>query len=789
LERDVPKDIVEGSKWIEKAAEQGYSGTGTSSFSLYSWPAVLLGVLIIGALLGVIIELRRRAGISGQRLMGLAPALIRALGVMLAIPAIGFGVSFWIISFINADLAKDGIPPYQTICALPDVLADPDWQAACDEFSQIQLLGDASILAAVIAVGVLALYLLASVVAGKNRSRIALIFPPLVGFSLLAVSISVLLQGGILTYAAYIGEVYAIERVHFFIIGGIGLGALIASIKLISVSFTYGKKLTTPVFGKSLNETTAPTLFGFVRELAEKLGARPPKNIVAGLEPNFFVTNCDVALIGEDKTLSGETLYVSPPLARLMTKDELAAVIGHELGHFRGEDTAYSMKFAPVYAGLGRALGVVQSEDDEGVSGLAKLPALAMLSFMYELFARNEAAISRERELKADEAGAEVSSPHSLGVALIKVALYSGLREHARENNIERLNEGKIARNLSLIFQNSAKFDVEHENLNDIIDEVLEQSIPHPTDTHPPVGSRLSALNVEASKITKQMLQVPSYAAIELFDKVAEIEEELTTLEHRFMVTLGQVNFPDEEEQEKDYVLQAAYCLAAAMVTADKKIEPDEITVAEGIGNRLFEDYDPVEFREYINHPENIPDIDDLTQIIGDVLPEEEKILILKYLKAISEVDKDVDEREAALLSKIATQWQIDENALLGDSGEIARADEAERMETRAKAIRAKHVPADPVEETVEETIWDQHNVEGVRALEQGNYVEAEDWFKSALMEAENFGPEDPRLATSLNNLAELFRIQGRYEEAADIEARAKAIAPGTHWVGRFSKD
>ena len=85
----------------------------------------------------------------------------------------------------------------------------------------------------------------------------------------------------------------------------------------------------------------------------------------------------------------------------------------------------------------------------------------------------------------------------------------------------------------------------------------------------------------------------------------------------------------------------------------------------------------------------------------------------------------------------------------------------------------AEQAATGPVEdeETVEETIWREHNVEGVRALEQSNYVEAEDWFKSALTEAEVFGPDDPRLATSLNNLAKLYRAQGKHAEAADIEA------------------
>lgn len=118
----------------------------------------------------------------------------------------------------------------------------------------------------------------------------------------------------------------------------------------------------------------APELHGFVRDLANKLGSTPPKNIVVGLEPNFFVTNADVYSLVDRQLLNDETLFVSAPLSRLMTKDELAAVIGHELGHFRGEDTVYSMKFAPVYAGMARAIGAMEFGDEEGASGLAKLP-------------------------------------------------------------------------------------------------------------------------------------------------------------------------------------------------------------------------------------------------------------------------------------------------------------------------------------------------------------------------------------------------------------------------------
>ena len=71
---------------------------------------------------------------------------------------------------------------------------------------------------------------------------------------------------------------------------------------------------------------------------------------------------------------------------------------------------------------------------------------------------------------------------------------------------------------------------------------------------------------------------------------------------------------------------------------------------------------------------------------------------------------------------------------------------------------------------------WESNNEAGMEAYRQGNYAEAERQWLSALQEAENFGPEDPRLATSLNNLGELYRAQGKYAEAEPLSRRALAI-------------
>ena len=75
-----------------------------------------------------------------------------------------------------------------------------------------------------------------------------------------------------------------------------------------------------------------------------------------------------------------------------------------------------------------------------------------------------------------------------------------------------------------------------------------------------------------------------------------------------------------------------------------------------------------------------------------------------------------------------------------------------------------------------QDTAWEKLNAVGMKALQEGRYAEAEQHWTAALKEAEKFGGQDPRLATSLNNLAELYRVQGQYAEAEPLYRRALAI-------------
>jgi Zn-dependent protease with chaperone function len=78
--------------------------------------------------------------------------------------------------------------------------------------------------------------------------------------------------------------------------------------------------------------------------------------VVVGLVDGFFVTSSDVDVQPRQERLRGRTLHLPLPALAMLDADETKAVITHELAHFAGEDTAYSTRFLPIYAGIERNL-------------------------------------------------------------------------------------------------------------------------------------------------------------------------------------------------------------------------------------------------------------------------------------------------------------------------------------------------------------------------------------------------------------------------------------------------
>ena len=73
------------------------------------------------------------------------------------------------------------------------------------------------------------------------------------------------------------------------------------------------------------------------------------------------------------------------------------------------------------------------------------------------------------------------------------------------------------------------------------------------------------------------------------------------------------------------------------------------------------------------------------------------------------------------------------------------------------------------------EARWEQYIRAGVATYQRSDYEEAVRQTKAGLKETEEFGEQDTRFATTLNNLGVHYEKQGRYGEAESLE-RALAI-------------
>src|SRR5262249_15697689 len=82
--------------------------------------------------------------------------------------------------------------------------------------------------------------------------------------------------------------------------------------------------------------------------------------------------------------------------------------------------------------------------------------------------------------------------------------------------------------------------------------------------------------------------------------------------------------------------------------------------------------------------------------------------------------------------------------------------------------------------QAVQADSWSLLTSQGSEAFQQSNYGQAERLFKQALKEAEGFGQNDLRLATSLTNLGVLYQAHGQAVKAGPLFERTVAIQTKT---------
>jgi Zn-dependent protease with chaperone function len=375
--------------------------------------------------------------------------------------------------------------------------------------------------------------------AGTDRNRMSAVFGPSARLVMLLLSGSVLVQACLLIYSLFTLEASTIGRVHFGIIIAVGLGAVYVCLALIKSAFGFFQVHPMSVRAHS---SESPALRARVNQIADQLGAGRPDNIIVGLEPNFYVTSAPVTLVGFEKDLSGTTLYVSLSLMRILSNDELNSVIGHELGHFRGSDTIYSLKFAPTYARLTQALSTL-ANGAGNASDLGRIPALAALSAYLNRFAASERSVGRERELIADQAGVSVANAKALATALLKVAIFSGNWNWLTTRHIEELGAGRTFTQLSITFTEVSKLasDIDWTDLRDSVAATIQS---HPTDTHPTFSEGLEALGLTNEHLTASDCDHPVSPSVNLVHDADELDAQLSDLEANWLTAIGAARLP-----------------------------------------------------------------------------------------------------------------------------------------------------------------------------------------------------------------------------------------------------
>ncbi len=209
------------------------------------------------------------------------------------------------------------------------------------------------------------------------------------------------------------------------IIGG-QQGMLVAfGIALAMNLFAYwnADRMVLAMYGaQPVDEGAAPQLYATIRELTQRAGLPMPKvYIIDNDQPNAFATG---------RNPQHAAVAVNTGLLKLLSPEEVAGVLSHELAHVRNRDSL-TMTMTAVIAG---AIGMLaQFAFFFGASGnrrdnpLGPIGALLIMLFAPLAATLVQLAISRTREYEADRQGSLISG-HPLWLASALGKLEEGAR-------------------------------------------------------------------------------------------------------------------------------------------------------------------------------------------------------------------------------------------------------------------------------------------------------------------------------------------------------------------------
>jgi Zn-dependent protease with chaperone function len=537
--------------------------------------------------------------------------LLSALVAALLLPLIALGAAstpFW-----TALKLRDPIAIVRAgISCLEYAGTDTRVSDVCGALDFYSILGLAAAGIGGLGLALIILVQLAAFISGRSRFLISLAFPVVTFLALICAGVLAVGQAGLAA-----GSLYAVEQMIGFqtlrLILGLGMAGLVVGLGVLWRALHMFRKADAHVIGMAVDTERAPSLHVLVDKVAGELGAPRPNNIVVGLDPTFFATSAVVHTPFDQKPLRGETLFLSLPLIRMMSQEEVTSVVGHELGHFSGADTVYSKRFAPAYRGLYEAI-IGLARQTGGAASLLSIPIQIVVLFVLATFEPAQKRINRSRELRADSLGAKAGSPEGLSSALVKLSVLSATWGEEINGLVPDVRRGRITRNLAADFVERAREKVDHDKAAELVAESLDAEVAHPTDTHPTTRVRIEKLGLDPAKFVeperfKRSLR-PESAVIPPADPVERVEEQLTDLYQKLVVQRFGVEQSGGVKTLPVYSTLLAMLLAKT-VTAHGGSEA-AVTAAEAAARQVDPDFDAASFREYCARPERIAGVERL---------------------------------------------------------------------------------------------------------------------------------------------------------------------------------
>jgi Zn-dependent protease with chaperone function len=569
-------------------------------------------------------------------------------------PVLALGVALYGLrpDIVGGDVAEAAIGASR--CAIDSVLRR---EMDCAAPLAFGWLGAGAVATLVLVILVLVVNRLAAWFLGTHRELLAIGFTPY-AFA----NIPAILGVGLANMALVGGSAYLAAH-HWFnadasiLLGVLAVSALGLFWVMLSQGLAFFRTPKTFAAARPISLHEQPRLGLLIRDVAKRTESRMPDNVILGLEPTFYATNAPVQTPYMKGPLKGQTLHLSLPLLAMFSTEELKAVIGHELGHFSGKDTAYSMRFAPALAGMHGAVQRVRNHA-QTITGIFLAPAQKLLEDFVEVFGAVHGRISRSRESRADRLGAEAASPQDVAYSLLKASVGGSVWRGTIDGLIARARMGRFSRNIVRSFVDQVRFDLDREKLPPSLEFALGVSLAHPTDAHPPTETRIGDLGLSLKTVLEDERVLAKFftgeRANDSLDNLTPIEEDLTTLYYHILSEQWAPMAPEKKDAEEIFLCLMADFLAR-MATIDGSVDDREIEAAEAAAARVFDNFDRDGFRERCRNPDDLPDLDRMVQLANMLLTETGAENLKASLRKVAEADKRVTEEEEALLRRIET--------------------------------------------------------------------------------------------------------------------------------------